>query len=110
MVQRIHYRLVDDIDGTELTNGGGETVHFALDGTSYEIDLAVANAAKLREALAPYLGAGRRIRGAGGRRSSRTPSSGENTAEIREWARANGHQVSDRGRVPQAVRDAFAQR
>lgn len=110
MAQRILYRLVDDIDDTDLTNGGGETVSFELDGTTYEIDLAAANAAKLRDALAPYIDAGRRVRRAGGtRRPSRTASPKGEAAAIREWARAHGHEVSAKGRIPQDVRAQYEQ-
>lgn len=105
MAQRVQILLEDDLDGGEAT----ETVTFALDGVTYEIDLSDKNAATLRDALAGYIGAGRRV---SGRRSSGAPSgsrssSGELT-KIREWARANGHDVSDRGRISQKVRDAYA--
>lgn len=106
MAQRIKVTLVDDIDGSEAA----ETVTFALDGVSYEIDLTDANATKLRGALAPWVGsarrAGRRSATTSGRRGARS-SSREELAEIRNWARANGHKVSDRGRISQDVRDAY---
>lgn len=105
MAQRVHIVLEDDIDG----DAAEETVRFALDGNSYEIDLSAQNAAKLRDALAPYVGAARRSTGGrGGRKSSRgRGGSGSNPSEIREWARANGHQVSDRGRVPAEIKAAY---
>lgn len=106
MAQRVHVVLEDDIDGSEAA----ETVSFALDGTTYEIDLNDQNAAALREALSPYIGharkASRARRGAG---SSARSSSGS-ASDIRAWARSNGHQVSDRGRVPQEIVDAYAAR
>jgi hypothetical protein len=102
----VHVVLEDDIDGSEAT----ETVSFALDGTSYEIDLNDQNAAALRDALAPYVGharrAGKTRRGGGSTGASTSTSAGE----IRAWARSNGYQVSDRGRVPQEIRDAYAAR
>ena len=104
MAQRVNVVLVDDIDGSDAE----ETVTFALDGTEYEIDLNAANAAKLRNAFAPYVGharrtGGRRKRGAGrsNGRATATP------AEIREWARNNGWDVPDRGRVASEVREAY---
>ena len=105
MAQRVHIVLEDDIDGSTAE----ETVRFGLDGTSYEIDLSAKNAAKLRDALAPYVGAARRASGSrGSRRSQRTRGgSGPNPSDIREWARANGHEVSDRGRVPASVKAAY---
>lgn len=105
MAQRVQIILEDDLDGGDAT----ETVTFGLDGVNYEIDLNDKNAAALRDALAGYVGAGRRVSGrksSGGASGSRS-SSGDLT-KIREWARANGHEVSDRGRISQKVRDAYA--
>lgn len=105
MAQRVQIILEDDLDGGDAT----ETVTFGLDGVTYEIDLNERNAAALRDALAGYVGAGRRVAGrksSGGASSSRTSSS--ELTKIREWARANGHEVSDRGRISQKVRDAYA--
>lgn len=110
MVQRVSIELVDDLDGSD----GAETVSFALDGVSYDIDLSTKNAAKLREALAVYVGAARRADGrapAGRRRSSRARSaggrSGTAASEVRAWARKNGWDVPDRGRVSSEVRKAY---
>ncbi|NLE72602.1 MAG: Lsr2 family protein [Actinomycetales bacterium] len=105
MAQKVQVVLVDDIDG----GTADETVSFSLDGVAYEIDLTSANAAKLREALAPWVGHARRVggrRATGTRRSGSRSSSGKN-AEIREWARAHGYSVSDRGRIPAEVKAAF---
>jgi hypothetical protein len=116
MAQRVNVVLVDDIDGSDAV----ETVTFALDGAEYEIDLSEANAAKLRESLGLYVGHGRRTggrrRSSGGQseqrssrsRSSNNASDGPSASEIREWARANGHTVPDRGRVSSEVRKAYA--
>ena len=104
MAQKVHIVLEDDLDGTPAT----ETVSFGLDGTTYEIDLNDKNAAALREALAQYVGAGRKAGGAGRRTRSTTKStSGPSAREIRDWARSNGHTVPDRGRIPADVREAF---
>lgn len=101
MAQKVSIVLIDDIDGGDAD----ETVSFALDGTSYEIDLASANAARLREALAPYVGHARKV---GGRRSPGTKKSGAATRDVREWARANGWpDLGDRGRVPAEVQQAY---
>lgn len=117
MAQRVQVLLIDDVDDTE----GAETVTFALDGVTYEIDLSERNAASLREAFAPWVGHARRVSGGGrssGSRSSssggsrsngrKSSSSGNDTAAIREWARQNGHTVSERGRISAAVRDAYS--
>lgn len=108
MAQRVNVVLVDDIDGSDAS----ETVSFGLDGAQYEIDLSATNADRLREALAPYIGHGRR---AGGRKKAAsaaraTPSStgGPSAADIRAWARDNGWDVPERGRVSAEVREAYA--
>lgn len=102
MAKRVQVVLEDDIDGSPAD----ETVSFALDGVSYEIDLSAANAGKLRDALGSWVGAATRT---GGRKSSarRTSARRNNVAEIREWARANGHKINERGRVPAAVQAAY---
>jgi hypothetical protein len=104
MAQKVHIVLEDDLDGSEAT----QTVTFALDGASYEIDLNDKNAGKLRDALATYVGHGRKVTGARrGRRSSTSAANGHSAKEIRDWARSNGHKVPERGRIPSTVRDAF---
>ena len=104
MAQKVHIVLVDDLDGSEAT----ESVSFGLDGTSYEIDLNDKNAAKLRDTLAGYIGHARKV-GAASRRGRKTAasSSGPSAREIRDWARSNGYDVPDRGRVAAEVRQAF---
>ncbi len=107
MAQRVNIVLVDDIDGSDAT----ETVAFGLDGTSYEIDLNEKHAAKLRDALATYVGHGRKV--GSGRRSRSTAKAaagGTSAKEIRDWARSNGFKVPDRGRIPADVREAFESR
>ena len=111
MAKKTTVVLVDDIDGVEIDDGKGETVFFALDGVSYEIDLSDSNARKLRDALQPFLDAGRRT-GRGTRSAltqGRSPrsSSKEDLGQVREWLRAHGHQVSDRGRIPGALLDEY---
>lgn len=105
MAQKILIVLEDDIDGGEAT----QTVPFGLDGTSYEIDLNDKNAASLREALAAYVGHGRKVTGAQrrGKKAAAVTTMGASAREIRDWARSNGYQVPDRGRVPADVREAF---
>jgi hypothetical protein len=104
MAQKVHIVLEDDLDGSEAT----ETVSFALDGTSYEIDLNAGNADKLRDALAVYIGHGRKVTGGGRRGARRSAATGGASAkDVREWARANGYDVPDRGRIPAEVRSAY---
>ena len=100
MAQKIQTVFVDDLDGSEAEG----TVRFGLDGSEYEIDLNAGHAQALREALAPYVSAARRAGGGAARRPARTtrraPASGLNTTEVREWAKSQGIDVKDRGRVP----------
>ena len=104
MAQKVNIVLVDDIDGSEAT----ETVTFGLDGSSYEIDLNDANAASLREAMSGFIGHARRVTGGARRTARRTTAGGvSNTKEVREWARANGYDVSERGRVSADIKAAY---
>jgi hypothetical protein len=100
-MQKVEIHLVDDLDGSEAA----ETLSFALDGRSYEIDLSEKNATKLRKALDAYVGAARKVGSARPKRSNRGTS---NTREIREWAATQGFQVADRGAIPNEVREAYA--
>jgi hypothetical protein len=105
------HQLVDDLDGSILDVGEGETVLFSLDGTAYEIDLTDGNAAALRDAFAPYVSAARSIsssRGASSEASRRRRRPGQQDySAIRSWAKDNGYQVSERGRVPASVIEAY---
>ncbi|GAA2501844.1 Lsr2 family protein [Streptomyces thermolineatus] len=109
MAQKVQVLLVDDLDGVEAD----ETVTFALDGVTYEIDLTTANADKLRGLLNPYVEKGRKTGGrtarGRGRGAARGAGSGsaQDTAKIRAWAKENDLEVNDRGRVPAKVREAY---
>jgi len=104
MAQKVNIVLVDDLDGSDAT----ETITFGLDGTSYEIDLNDKNAAQLRDALSGYVGHARKL-GAAPRRGRKAAASadGPSAREIRDWARSNGYDVPDRGRVSAEVRSAY---
>ncbi|WP_269815364.1 histone-like nucleoid-structuring protein Lsr2 [Kribbella monticola] len=99
-------QLTDDLDGTVIATGKGETITFALDGHAYEIDLNNKNATALRKTLSPYLSAGRRVKTSRGASVKRTQISSDSRT-IKEWARANGYEVNDRGRIPNDIRAAF---
>lgn len=118
MAQKVTVLLLDDLDESQAV----ETVVFGLDGSTYEIDLSQEHADQLRSVFARYVEAGRRAgrppAGRGKRAGSTFTSSSSTTSrarsasssrrqEIREWARANGHQVGDRGRLSEAVVQAF---
>ncbi|KUG59224.1 hypothetical protein AVL62_05935 [Serinicoccus chungangensis] len=105
MAQNVKVILVDDIDGTEAH----QTVEFALDGVSYTIDLHDQHATELRETFMHWVDHARRT---GGRRQTRRLYSGSTTSrddldQIRAWARENGYQVSDRGRIAKCIVDAY---
>jgi hypothetical protein len=112
MAERIVRQLIDDIDGTEIADGGGEQIEFSVRGAEYQIDLSSANAAKFEKALKPYMDAASKVRGSGkARRSTRSGGNGKGSAQqlavIREWARKNGHEVANRGRIKAEIVDAF---
>lgn len=97
MAQKVETIFIDDLDGSDAQG----TVRFGLDGSEYEIDLNAAHASELRNSLERYIGAGRKLNGTvrrSGRR--RAPTSGPNPSEVREWAKSQGIEVKDRGRVP----------
>lgn len=112
MARRTIQVLTDDLDGGDAE----ETVKFGLDGVQYEIDLSKKNAAKMRDSLAPFVAAGRKVgRGGvvvGGRaatargRTGATADRDQNRA-IREWAQGKGIKVSDRGRIKQEIVDRY---
>ena len=113
MAQQTTVKFIDDLDGSEASG----TFPFALDGKQYQIDLSDENAAKLRDALAPFVEAARKAGGrTGGRDRQRSAPSAadkparasrEETAAIRQWARDAGHQVNERGRIPKSVIEAY---
>ncbi|MCS5524651.1 Lsr2 family protein [Curtobacterium flaccumfaciens pv. oortii] len=111
MAQKVTTHLVDDLTGDTIEEGKGQTVMFGFDGAHYEIDLTDDNADALREAFSDYVAAARKVTGRAGRTASGSaPKRGnsEELAKIREWANANGHEVSSRGRISRAVREAYS--
>jgi hypothetical protein len=101
--------LTDDLDGSKADR----TVMFGFGGFSYEIDLNKKNATVLEKTLAPYIAAARKVpskprRNGRSRANGRAGAgTGADLAAVREWARANGYEVADRGRIPAAVSDAY---
>src|SRR5438132_1587063 len=112
MARQVITTLIDDLDGKKADR----TVEFSLDGTNYTIDLSDANAGKLRKALDPFIAAGTRV-GRGSARGAvrhvrlgsagRPAGSRDENKLIRDWAVQNGHQISERGRIPQSVTSAY---
>jgi hypothetical protein len=107
--------LIDDIDGSRLEEGEGDTITFAYQGAEYTIDLSQQHVDEFHDALAKYIAAAQKI---SGRRSPSTTTSARSNkgatrpdktqlGAIRTWAREHGHTVSDRGRISQEVIDAY---
>ncbi|WP_020496180.1 histone-like nucleoid-structuring protein Lsr2 [Sciscionella marina] len=110
MAQQVTYSLVDDLDGSDAD----QTVEFGLDGAIYEIDLSEENADRLRETLADFIesarrsgGRARRGRAGSGAKANKVAADREQNQAIRDWARKNGFQVSERGRIPAEVLEAY---
>jgi hypothetical protein len=119
MARKVQVILSDDLDDSISAD---ETVSFSLDGTTYEIDLSDKNASEMRDVFAKYVDAARKVSGRGNRASGAgrakatggsAPAGGggrmdrEQAGAIRDWARKNGHEVSDRGRIPGSVVEAY---
>lgn len=114
MAQKILVQLVDDLDGSAAADI--ETVKFEIDGMAYEIDLTPGNSSRLRELLNPFVLSARRTGARGKRDSVARRGSGrasvagnakEQSRAIRDWAKANGHELAERGRLPAAVVGAY---
>jgi hypothetical protein len=110
MAQKVQVLLVDDIDG----GAADETVTFALDGVSYEIDLTTEHATELRDALGTWVGHARKVggRSTSGRGGSSSggasrPRRSSDAGAVRTWAKENGYEVSERGRISAEIREAY---
>jgi hypothetical protein len=111
MAKQVITSLIDDMDGKPAS----QTIEFAIDGVNYTIDLSDRNADKLRAALHPYIDAGTRVGRVGTTTRTRTPgrsgfaprTSRDQTAAIREWAAKQGHEISNRGRIPARIVEAY---
>ncbi|MEU1969700.1 Lsr2 family protein [Micromonospora sediminicola] len=110
MARRVVTVLTDDIDGGLAER----TVEFSLEGVTYSIDLSDANTGALRKALDPFMRAGRRLgrTGSDGKRSTPAASRSQRdlSRAIREWAIRNGHTISARGRIPDAIIEKYHNR
>lgn len=106
MAQKIQTLFIDDLDGSQAEG----TVRFGLDGAHYEIDLNTVHARELRATLARYTETGRKVTGTTrrpARNEGKAAANGLSTTEIRDWAKAQGLEVKDRGRVPADVAAKF---
>lgn len=105
---------VDDLTGEELEADNVHTVSFGWAGSQYEIDLGKSGADKLEKLIKPYVDSARRVsggrgrtKGSGSRASTSSGRSADQLAAIREWAKKNGYEVADRGRVKADIVSAF---
>lgn len=104
VAQTTRILLTDDLDGSHAS----ETIAFAVDGVAYEIDLSDEHARQLRESVASYVGAARKLssrhapatkRAAFKTTGARSSSDRPDTQQVREWAKEHGIEVSERGRL-----------
>ncbi len=102
MARKIQTLLIDDLDGGEAAG----TVRFGLDGTEYEIDLSAAHGDELRSALAQYLAHARRAGGTA-RNAARGRREAVDNAKVREWAKGQGIEIKERGRVPANIVEKY---
>lgn len=103
MANKVVVQLIDDIDHSPAS----ETVTFGLDGVNYEIDLNEEHAVQLRDALSPWIASARRTSGRKATRPAAAKTAASDAGKIRVWARANGIEVSERGRIPAEVRERY---
>ena len=113
MAQKVITEFIDDIDGSPAER----TFTFAVDGINYEIDLSADNIAEFTSAIGGFIESARKVKGSTSSNGRRTRSAGveggrqsrEQTQAVREWARQHGHNISNRGRIPASVQQAFDQ-
>jgi hypothetical protein len=109
MAQKVITEFIDDIDGSSAER----TFAFAVDGTNYEIDLSAENIAEFKSAIGGFIESARKIKGSSNGRRTRSagtnggPQSREQTRAVRDWARQHGHNISNRGRIPASIQQAF---
>lgn len=106
MAQTVKVELIDDMDGKSEAS---ESITYAFDGVTYEIDLNEKHAQQLRDKLAPFINASRKVKAVRASKSSRNGAA-PNAREVREWARENGLEVPDRGRIPREIQERYAAR
>jgi Lsr2 len=111
MAQKVITEFIDDIDGSPAER----TFTFAVDGTNYEIDLSAQNIAEFKSAIGRFIESARKVRGSSSGRRARSAGahdgrqSREQTQAVRQWARQHGHNISNRGRIPASIQQAFDQ-
>ena len=108
MARKTLVQMIDDVDGSVIKEGQGETIEFAIDGNQYRIDLNLKHANELHEQLAFWIEHAEKGSGRRARKSPAGSSRGKtDLQDIRTWARENGYEVSARGRISQDVQSAY---
>lgn len=109
MARRTTVQMIDDVDGSLIKDGQGETVEFTIGGVSYSIDLTTKHANELYEQFQFWIEHAEKVSGRKTRRSgaSSPKKSRENLQDVRAWAKENGFEVSTRGRISQEIQDAY---
>lgn len=100
----------DDLDGSKIAEGEGETVAFSFGGTAYEIDLSASNAEEFRSAMSKYIAAARQREPRSAPSGGRRRGSSSDLSAVRVWLKENGYPVSDRGRIPANLMDVYRRR
>ncbi len=117
MAKRTIEILTDDLDGTEIADGEGQTLRFAVGTATYELDLRQQNIDEFYNVLTPYMEKARKVAGRAPSTSPSTPATGTRAATrpdreqlqaAREWLRSQGHQVSDRGRIKADLMELYS--
>jgi hypothetical protein len=108
MAQKYLVQLIDDLTQEQIEDGAGESVTFGVDGAAYAIDLTDNHAAEFRALLEPYVSAARKADRVAPAQRTRSTAPKQDLKAVREWASANGYEVSSRGRVPNEVQQAYA--
>lgn len=108
MARREITQYFDDLDNSPLTDNEVNSIRFSVDGNHYILDLSEKNAAAFRSAMEPWITAAHPAPASTPARSaSRQTSSAKRSRAIREWAREEGIEVSDRGKIPARVVEAY---
>lgn len=110
MAQKVSITHVSDLSGKEIDTTDGAynpSIPFGFDGTDYTIDLTADEFEKFSKVVRPYLDAATKVTKSSGKKSTKKPQDGPSAADVRGWAKENGYEVPERGRIPKEVRDAF---
>lgn len=106
MGQKVRIERFSDLSGESLPDGEGETIVYSVYGKAYEIDLTAQEAADFHRTLDPFIAVSRRVKGGEGKKN-RSTADRQKLSDIRDWARNQGYEVSERGRISQEILEAF---